>query len=134
MLNALRSILNQELFEKRLCNPRIPKKNGAACPSYINYCLKSEVSITLCCGLCSIRYTAVQIKNCLKSISAIKIATMKNFRYEGKPSRATTILTLFVVSEDEWDTKEDTGKSMKNALYLLLYAKRHLSGQSDVEQ
>jgi len=25
--------------------------------------------------------------------------------------------TLFMVSKDEWDTKEDTGKSMKNALY-----------------
>ena len=69
--------------------------------------------------VCSIRYTAVRIKNCLKSTSAIKIATMKNmddFRYKGKPSRATTISTLFVVSEDKWDTKEDTGKSMKNAV------------------
>ena len=47
---------------------------------------------------------------------------MKNtgdFHYEGKPSHATTKLTLFAVSKDEWDTKEDTGKSMKNALYVL---------------
>jgi len=29
----------------------------------------------------------------------------------------TTKSTLFVVSKDEWDTKEDTGKSMKNALH-----------------
>ena len=35
--------------------------------------------------------------------------------------------------QDEWDTKEDTGKSMKNALYVLWYAKRHPSGQSNVE-
>ena len=45
--------------------------------------------------------------------SAIKIATMKNtddFRYEGKPSCATTKSTPFAVSKDEWDTKEDTGK------------------------
>ena len=34
-----------------------------------------------------------------------------------KKSRATTKLTLFAVSKDEWDTKEDTSKSMKNALY-----------------
>ena len=47
---------------------------------------------------------------------------------------ATTKSTLFTVSKDEWDTKEDTGKSMKNALYVLRYAKRHLSGRSDVEQ
>ena len=83
------------------------------------------------------RYTAFQIKNCLKSNSAIKIATMKNtdnFHYEGKPSCATAISTLFPISKDEWDTKEDTGKSMKNALYALRYAKRHLSGRSNVEQ
>ena len=76
---------------------------------------------------------------------------MKNtedFCYEGKPSCATTKLTPFVASKeewdtkedtvakltpftaskDEWDTKEDTGKSMKNALYVLQYAKRHVSG------
>ena len=113
------------------------RKNSAAHPNYINYRLKSEVFITLRCWLCSTRYTAVRIKNCLKSTSAIKIATMKNtddFRYEGKPSRATAKSTPFAVSKDEWNTKEDTGKSMKNALYVLRYAKRHLSGRSDVEQ
>ena len=79
MFNPLHSILDQELFKKHLCNPCIPKqRNGAACPSYINYyCLKSEVSIMLCCQLCSTRYTAVRIKNCSKSTSAIKIATTK---------------------------------------------------------
>ena len=53
--------------------------------------------------------------------SAIKIATMTNtddFHYEGKPSRANAKSTLFAVSKDEWDTKEDTVKSMKNALYM----------------
>ena len=66
-----------------------------------------------------------------ESISAIKIDTVKNtddFHYKGKSSRATTKLTLFTVSKDEWDTKEDTGKSMKNALYILPYAKRYLLG------
>jgi len=29
----------------------------------------------------------------------------------------TTKLILFVVSKDEWDTKEGTGKYMKNALH-----------------
>ena len=88
-------------------------------PNYINYHLKSEVSITLQCQLCSTHYTAVPIKNCSKSTPTIKIATIENtenFRYEGKPSRATAKSTLFAVSKDEWDTKEDTGKSMKNAL------------------
>ena len=33
----------------------------------------------------------------------------------------------YAVSKDEWDTKDDTGKSMKNALYALRYAKRNVS-------
>jgi len=35
-------------------------------------------------------------------------------------------LMLFTVSKDEWNTKEDTGKSLKNALHKLPFAKRHL--------
>ena len=62
------------------------------------------------------------------------MTNMDDFCYEGKPSHAIATSTLFAVSRDEWDTKEDTGKSMKNALYVLRYAKRHLSGRSDVEQ
>ena len=56
------------------------------------------------------------------------------FLLQRKPSNATAKSTLFAVSKDEWDTKEDTGKSMKNALYVLRFAKRHLSGQSDIEK
>ena len=59
---------------------------------------------------------------------------MDDFHYKGKPSCAAAKLTSFAVSKDEWDTKEDTGKSMKNALYILWYAKRHLSCRSDVKQ
>jgi len=41
----------------------------------------------------------------------------------------TPKLTLFVVSNDEWDTKEGTGKFIKDALYIQHYAwKRHLKG------
>ena len=113
------------------------KKGLVPRPSYINYHLKSKVSITLHCWLCSTHYTAVQIKNCSKSTSAIEVATMKNtddFHYKEKPSRATTKSILFAINKDEWDTKENTGKSMKNALYVLRYAKRHLSDRSDIEQ
>ena len=97
---------------------------------------ESEISIMLHCQLYSTHYTALEIKYCSKSTSAIKVATMINtddFHYERKPSRATTKLTLFAVSKDEWDIKEDSGKSKKNSLYILRYAKRHLSGQSDVK-
>jgi len=48
--------------------------------------------------------------------------------YEGKPSHATTKSTPFTVLKDGWDAKEDTSNSMKNALYVLWYAARHLSG------
>jgi len=40
----------------------------------------------------------------------------------------TTKSTLFVVNKDEWNTKEGHGKSMKNAMYVKRYGKRHLSG------
>jgi len=35
--------------------------------------------------------------------------------------------TLIMVNKDEWYTKEGRGKSMKNALYVQRYGKRHLS-------
>jgi len=53
---------------------------------------------------------------------------MEDFCYEWKPSRAYHKSTLFVVSKDEWDTKEGPDKSMKNALYVHQYSKRYLSG------
>ena len=99
MFNPLRSISKQDLFEKSTSAIQAyRKKEMVPRPSYINYHQKSEVSIMLRCRLCSTRYTAVRIKNCLKSTSAIKIATMKNmdnFRYEGKPSRTTAKSTFF---------------------------------------
>jgi len=51
-----------------------------------------------------------------------------------KPSRATIKLILYIVSKDEWNTKEDIGKSLKNALDILQYAKRHLLSWSNVKQ
>ena len=107
MFNLLHGISNQELFGKHRYNPRIPKEMVPRAPILL------------------------LIIVCLKSTSAIKIATKKNtddFCFEGKLSRAIAKSTPFPVSKDEWDTKEDTGKSMKNALYILWYAKRHLLG------
>ena len=106
------------LCKIKLVNPRMPHQKKEMVPrAPATTRLKSEVSIMLRCQLCSTRYTAVRIKNCLKNTSAIKVAIMKNtddFLYEGKPSHATAKSTFFAVSKDEWDTKEDTGKSMKN--------------------
>ena len=80
------------------------------------------------CQLCSAHYTALQIKNCLKITSAIKVVTMKNmddFRYKGKPSCTTAKSTPFAISKDEWDAQRRTPV---NALYILWYANRHMSG------
>jgi len=35
-----------------------------------------------------------------------------------KPSYASAESALFTVRKDEWNTKEGTGKSMKNGLYM----------------
>ena len=42
-----------------------------------------------------------------------------NFHYEWKPSHVSAKSIRFAISKDEWDTKEDTGRSMKDALYVL---------------
>jgi len=67
--------------------------------------------------------------NCLNRTSAIKTATMKitdDFCYEWH--MPTTKLTLFVVSKDEWNTKEGTSKSMKSTLHVQRYGKKHFLG------
>jgi len=46
---------------------------------------ESEVSIMVLCLLCSLHYTAVRIKNCSKSTSVIKVATMKNMMVPRAP-------------------------------------------------
>jgi len=53
---------------------------------------------------------------------------MKNtddFHYKLKSLHATTKSTHSAVSKEEWDTKEGTGKSMKNALHAQRYAQRY---------
>jgi len=78
-----------------------------------------------------VTHATVQIKNCSKIISVIKVATMKNtdnFRYAKEAITCNHQINAFIVSKDKWNTKEDTGKSLKNALDILQYAKRHLSG------
>jgi len=83
------------------------KKQPCLCTSYniiINYCLKSEISVTFHFQPGSTHYTAVWINNCLKNTSVNKVATTNDFRYERKPSFATTKLILFAISKDEWNT------------------------------
>jgi len=66
-----------------------------------------------------------------RETSAIKVTPMKimdDLPYKWKPSHAYHKINTFLVSKGEWDTKEDPGKSIKNALYVQRYSKRHLSG------
>jgi len=99
---------------------------------YSNYHLKNKIAITLLFQL------LVLIEKYLKSNCIIKIASMKNIEnfpsQKRKPLCATTKSKLFTVSKGEWNTKEGTRKSLKNALYVLRYAKRHLLGGSNVKQ
>ena len=44
----------------------------------INYCLKSAVAIALHFQLCSARYTVLQMKDGIRSASAINLVTTKN--------------------------------------------------------
>jgi len=46
----------------------------------------------------------------------MKVATMDDFHYKRKLSHATTKATLSADSKDEWGTKKNANKSMKNAL------------------
>ena len=76
---------------------------------------ESEVSIAVLCLLCSPRYTAVRIKYCSKSTSVIKVTTMKDtndFSLCKGSHHMQPPNSLFTVSKDEWNTKEDTGKSV----------------------
>ena len=58
----------------------VSKMEPQTCPCYINYRLKSEVSITLRCQLCSTRYTAFRIKNFPGNTSKIYAYQKKWFR------------------------------------------------------
>ena len=78
------------------------------------------------------------MKNSTRSISAINPVDTENTgdKHNSQHNRREAIsqyheLTLCVVSEKNWDTKEDKGKSMMCVLYVLYVlrlAKRHISG------
>jgi len=64
--------------------------------------------------------------------SEIKVAILQKFRMifitNGSHHMSATKLMPFVVSKDEYDTEEGTGKSMNNTLHVQWYGKRYLSG------
>ena len=92
---------------------------------------ETEESIALLCQLCSTCYTAVQIKNCT---SVIKVATMKSTDDFLSCKGSHHVQPPSYAFHCEWNTKEDTGKFVKNALHVLRYVKRHLSGWRDIKK
>ena len=111
----------------------IKRINSAVFPSLINLSEKWSIYYTLCFQLCSTSYTVVQIKNYSKSTFVIKVATMKNmddFPYTKEAIMCFHQIDIFSVNKDEWNIKKDINKSMKNALYILWYDKRHLLDRS----
>jgi len=106
-------------------------------PHTTSYCLETEVSIALLCQLYSTHYTVVRIKNWLKSTSVIKVAAMKIRTISLYTKEAITCnhsINAFHCQQRWMEHKGDTGKSLKNALHVRRYVKRHLSSWSDIEQ
>ena len=75
------------------------------------------------------------LESCLQSIqSPRKIRTILTNVLWGSHALRYHESTPWAVSKKKWDTKEDKGKSMMRALYVLRYAKKHVSVRSDVKQ
>ena len=97
----------------------------------INHCLKSSAAITLCFQLCSTHCTALQMKNSVRIVSASvqspqKIRTIPVYkRTVGKPCIALPQIDTLGCQQKEMRHK---GESIMHALYILRYAKRHVSG------
>jgi len=104
----------------------LKESSGTVHPTNINYQLKSEASIGLDCYV----QPVTQLYDSKKTTS-VQIATTYDFNYDRKPSHATAKSAVFAVVSKYETQRRTTCKSMKDALYILQYAKRH---QSNVEQ
>ena len=117
---AIHSKTNQELYGKHLCHQssHYEKYEWSRTPPSI-----SEISIVLLCQLFLSHYTPILVKKhlCSQGSHYEKYGQFPLHMWR-KPSHVTTKSTHFAVSKDEWNTKEDTGESLKNALYLLWYS------------
>jgi len=111
-----------------LVNPR--KLHLRCCmPQYINHCLKSELSSYYA----SLPAVTKQYK--LRSVRCVIKKPVGKFPlYKENHTKEAIMCNLRINTFCyEWNTKKGTSKSMKNALYILRYVKRHLSSQSDIK-
>ena len=85
-------------------------------------------NLVLCFLLCSACYTALQMKNSVRSTFPINPATIES----AEGSQSMLLLTanqhLGAVNEKKSDTMEDKGNPMMRGLYILQYARVHLLG------
>ena len=75
----------------------------------------------------------LQTKNSMRSVSVINPVTVENTG-DKQPQGSHIVLLPCIVSEKNWNTKEDKDKFMMRVLYVLWLVKRHILGQSDVVQ
>ena len=98
-------------------------------------CFESAVAIMLHFQICLAHYTALQMKNSVRIISVINPVTMENTSRSTDDShfykRTVPCIALPRISTlgcQQRGTEEDKGKSMVRELYVLRFAKRHVSG------
>ena len=80
MFNLLHNIMNQKLFEKHLCNSRIPHQKKKNVTVYTSYQLSSEkwsIQYTSLPAMLNLLHSSTN-QDCLKSTTAIKVSTIKN--------------------------------------------------------
>jgi len=137
MFTLLHSSANQELFRKHVRNQssHYEKYDGTARTPVIVW--NWSIHCPSLSAMFNLLHSSTN-KEVFEKHLCIKSSQYEKYGWflvmQRKPSHATTKLMLFTVSKDEWNTTEDTGKSLKNALHKLWCAKRHLSGWSNIEQ
>jgi len=113
--------MNQRLLEKYLCNA-MKNTDGAMCPSYR---LKQSIHCSSLSAMFNSLHSSMNQELFEKHLCNHGSHYKKTISImQRKQSHATTKSTLFTVSKDEWNTKENIGKSLKNLLDVLRYAKR----------
>ena len=133
MFIVLCSISNQELLEKHLCNPMYTERKKWYRTPQLYHRQKVKYLLHFVVGYVHSNTNQELFKKHLWYHNS-HYEKYGRFLLRREPITCYRQVDTFIVSKDEWDTKEDTGKSMKNALYVLRYVKRHLSDRSDVKQ
>ena len=104
--SAIRCVRGSRSSAGSFCRPVLTNAVGL---------VQAETGLTFLVLYCLCKFCSV--KKYVQKAPQYHYKKYGQFYYEEK--------TPLAVSQDEWNTKEDTGKSMKDAVYVLRYAKRH---------